>query len=560
MIVLGISYLETASACILKDGEVIAAISEERLNRVKMWNGIPVKSIQYLFEMTGITIDDVDVVATHGAAPETPDEGPYYDKIDQIKRAKIADKQTADQIDRILARLEHDKDVFKNRTPKYLQEIKEICGEKGLKVYPHHKTHAACAYFGSGWRDATVLTADGWGEDGAGTVYHCEDGQMTLVSSSQTFNSLGYFYGSITNALGFKPHRHEGKILGLAAYCKEPKSLEKISKMIDYDPEIKGFNGRMENRYVPHFENPYLDEIVNEYSREDICGSAQITLEKTIMAWLDDLEGENLKIGLAGGVFANVVVNQRILDHEKVAEIFVYPHMGDGGLCVGAAYQAYFDQTGESPSPCESALLGPSFTENEIESELIRYGLKYSREDDITEVISDLLSKGNVIARFHGRMEFGPRALGSRSILYQCSEPEVNNWLNKKLKRSEFMPFAPVTLLEDCSEYYLGFEGGEKAASFMTTTFCCTQKMKEESPAAVHVDGTARPQLVTEVGNSDLYNIIKKYKAKTGLSSIINTSFNMHEEPIVCSPDDGIRAFLDSKIEYLAIENFIVKQ
>jgi carbamoyltransferase len=185
--------------------------------------------------------------------------------------------------------------------------------------------------------------------------------------------------------------------------------------------------------------------------------------------------------------------------------------------------------------------------------------LPATRCHPIEPQIARLIADGKVVARFNGRMEYGPRALGNRSILYHAMDPAVNQWLNKRLGRTEFMPFAPATLMEHASDCYLDLAGCEHAAQFMTLTFDCTEKMKQTSPAAVHVDGTARPQLVTDRSNPSFYKILKEYHALTGIPSVINTSFNMHEEPIVCTPEDGVRAFLQGNLDYLAIGDFLVE-
>jgi len=202
--------------------------------------------------------------------------------------------------------------------------------------------------------------------------------------------------------------------------------------------------------------------------------------------------------------------------------------------------------------------LGPEYTDAEIEQALDSSGLEYSRIEDIEPRIADLVAENKVVARFNGRMEYGPRALGNRSILYQAIDPAVNQWLNTRLGRTEFMPFAPATLYEDRDRCYQGMDGAEFTSQFMTITFDCTPWMREHCPAAVHVDGTARPQLVTRDSNPSFHQILSEYKRLTGLPSLINTSFNMHEEPIVCSPQDAIRSFVQGRLDYLAMGDYLI--
>ena len=205
-----------------------------------------------------------------------------------------------------------------------------------------------------------------------------------------------------------------------------------------------------------------------------------------------------------------------------------------------------------------NAYLGPQYSSREIEQELCRSELPYEHVPDVEERIAALLASNHIVGRFHGRMEYGPRALGNRSILYPAQEPEVNQWLNHQLGRTEFMPFAPAVLAEEAPRLFLNLRGCERTAEFMTITLDCTDFMKRTCPAAVHVDGTARPQLVRAETNPSFHRVLQSYHRRTGVPAVINTSFNMHEEPIVCSPKDAIRAFLLGNIDYLAIESFIV--
>jgi carbamoyltransferase len=260
---------------------------------------------------------------------------------------------------------------------------------------------------------------------------------------------------------------------------------------------------------------------------------------------------------LSGGVVANVKLNQRLRELPGVDRLFVHPNMGDGGCGTGAALLEFNGNSARS-EPIADVFWGPCYDETQIADALRRAQLPFDRYTPIEPKVAQLIAEGKVVARFDGRMEYGPRALGNRSILYHAREPEVNQWLNQRLGRTEFMPFAPATLYEYRNDCYRNIDGADYAAQFMTVTFDCTGRMKRESPAAVHVDGTARPQLVTATSNASFYRIISEFHRLTGIPSVINTSFNMHEEPIVCTPDDAIRAFLQGNLEYLAIGHFLV--
>jgi carbamoyltransferase len=408
---------------------------------------------------------------------------------------------------------------------------------------------------GDGW----ILTIDGWGEDGSSSLWRAEGQAMTRVAFSNSFDSLGYFYGAVTKALGFIPHRHEGKVLGLAAYCRKPESFSVLRSMIDYDQGRYRFLGRMERGlYVPRMENPLLAPLVSRLPREDIAAGTQQSLEQVVAALVDDLGAGPHRLMVAGGVFANVKLNQRLAERPNVSDVYVFPNMGDGGLAAGAAWLSHVRRTGRMPERFSTALLGHAPGEDEVLGVLRESGLAYSRPADIDDRVGELLASGHVVARCAGPMEYGPRALGNRSILYHAADPAVNEWLNRRLKRSEFMPFAPATLADAAHERYIGLDAARETAKFMAITFACTRVMQEEAPAAVHVDGTARPQVIDAESYPVFHRILSSYRRRTGRASIINTSFNMHEEPIVCSASDAMRAFRASDLPYLVLGDYLV--
>jgi carbamoyltransferase len=299
--------------------------------------------------------------------------------------------------------------------------------------------------------------------------------------------------------------------------------------------------------------------LAGEFPKIDVAAAYQHVLEVVACRYVAHyLEQTGIdSVALSGGVVANVKLNQRLKALPGVKRLFIHPNMGDGGCGTGAALLEFLGNA-QLRTPLSDVFFGPAYTEAEIEESLGKAKLAFDRCSPIETKIAALLADGNVIARFNGRMEYGPRALGNRSILYHSREPEVNQWLNQRLGRTEFMPFAPATLYEHRHSCYIDVDGADYAAQFMTITFDCTDKMRRDSPAAVHVDGTARPQLVTASSNPSFYRVLTEYHKLTGIPSVINTSFNMHEEPIVASPDDAVRAFLQGNLDYLAIGDFLV--
>jgi len=558
MNILGVAFLSDASACVLRDGHVVAAVSEERLNRLKLWHGVPHRAIKEVLDLAGLTLAEIDFVATHGKAPIAPERAPFEEKALAIARSDLPEAVKQGQCELLWNRFDHENMVLSRRTPGYIAEI-EALGPP-VKIYAHHMTHAATAFFGSGWASGLIVTADGWGEDASHTLCYGMETQLEQLSHSNTFDSLGYFYGSITKALGFIPHRHEGKVLGLAAYSNTPQSYAELRRMIDVDLDAGRFIGRMENGlYVPRFENDALREYVANFSREDVAAGAQRSLEEVMCALIARQGSKAQRTAVAGGIFANVKLNQRIAELPNLKEIFVYPNMGDGGLCVGAAWLAHVEMTRKAPAPWTTCYLGRAPNELEIGRELQQSGLSFCRAPNVQDAIAQLLAENKVVARCNGAMEFGPRALGHRSILYHARDPSVNGWLNERLKRSEFMPFAPATLVEEADRYYRNLDRCRTSAKYMTITCDCTPEMRKAAPAAVHVDGTARPQLVCPQEHPDFYAILSAYRRRTGEATLINTSFNMHEEPIVCSAQDAIRAYVASGLGVLALGDFIVE-
>jgi len=439
--------------------------------------------------------------------------------------------------------------VWQKELEANLQELGLL---KKLRRYDHHSAHAAAAFFASGFDRALIVTLDGYGSGLAGSVSIGEGNRLRRIHRLEYPYSLGTFYESVTSSLGFKPGRHEGKIVGLAAYG-DPKIL--------LDIVLSRFHQQPGNFKILESNNIYFSRYLSTlFPKIDVAAAYQRALEVVAADYIrDHVEKTGIDtIVLAGGVVANVKMNQRIFEISGVNRIFIYPNMGDGGCGTGAAFLASRDFMNKGAA-YPTVYFGPDYPDRIIVDELEAAGLSFKRIDPIEPTIAKLIHGGKVVGRFNGRMEYGPRALGNRSILYRATEPEVNQWLNQRLGRTEFMPFAPATLFEERNRCYHNLDGAELAAQFMTITFDCTEFMKRTCPAAVHVDGTARPQLICQDTNPSFHRVVHEYHQLSGIPSVINTSFNMHEEPIVNSPGDAIRAFLQGNLDYLAIGNFLVR-
>jgi carbamoyltransferase len=376
-------------------------------------------------------------------------------------------------------------------------------------------------------------------------------------------------YSAITHDMGFIRHRHEGKITGLAALGTPSKEKLGLSNLIRYSKSKHRFISPSIARHARNLNSvsEYFGPLLKTNSRADLAATVQNIFEDVILEFAMDAFDVAKKQGftsknicLAGGCFANVRLNQKLMELPFVDNIYIFPAMGDGGLAAGAAVQHYYN-TGNrdrNDSKLEHVYLGRDFSISEMEKALNDAKLKYTRPDEPEKEVAQLLAKGKVIGRFNGAMEYGPRALGNRSIIGAPFDKTINDWLNKKLHRTEFMPFAPSMTVEAAPDYLKGYRNDHIAADFMTITYDILPGKAEKIPAVVHVDNTARPQVVRKEINLSYHKIIDEFGKITGVPVVLNTSFNIHEEPIVYTPEDAIRGFLDAKLDYLSIGPFIV--
>lgn len=565
MICLGISEDFFDAGVALCDGpRVLFASNEERYTRRKNEGGFPRQSLDSLFEYTGIRPEDIAHIYISGFmtpplpvrvfpflhnwmfdAQRSKKESLFRRLMDFAAYATPVSRTKEDSLSRrVVRRL---LPFIERRTlPKALRGIP-------ITFVEHHRAHAAGAWWCSGYEETLAVTADGMGDGVSLTVSHCspKEGVRRLWSAT-SMDSFGLFFEALCEGFGFMPCRDEGKITGLAA-CGNPAHVTESDPFTFEEGRLlyHGPHGRQGVHWV-------RNELLKRYSREDLSAWGQDLLEKHLLAvarwWLKETGLQNLVV--AGGVFANVKLNQRLHELDEVGRLFVYPNMGDGGLSLGAICA----EQGFTPQPISNVFLGEDFSDADVERMLREFGLEYTAWEDPELKAAELLAEGYIVARFRGRMEWGPRALGNRSILVRTSDTVVVDRLNTLLRRSDFMPFAPAVLDEDAELYCLEVNAARHAAEFMTVCFNCTDKMKQEHPAIVHVDGTARAQLVREDWNPTFHRILSEYKRRSGSGVLLNTSFNIHEEPIVRTPREGIQAFLNARLDYLMINRFLVKR
>lgn len=545
--ILGINYSgmhDSAIAIVSPEGAPIFAVSLERLSRVKQ-DG---RSLNELLNI--IPWSRIDKVAI--SAPEFLQE----QRSDKSNLLSTILPQP-----RLAATLSHGNGFY--------EALKQIpCN----KIFVgHQEAHASSAFWGSGFDESLCLTYDGgmFNDQWFGGLYRCS--KTDGITPLERFDALQYakvttLYSFVTALLGFMPLKHEGKITGLAAYGKPTDRCHTLlSKWFEqdfYELEntfhwIKNYDDIFPPRLLPlsnklHSFRAQIENI----SMEELAATIQDFSEKHIMQILSNARSigwTSDNMCLAGGLFANVKINQKVVE-SGFDKLFVAPPMTDDGTALGAAWHVISGSKTFRPQPLHSMFIGPAYSDTDVLSIVNKENICFNKPDNPAKAIAELLAQGSIVAVFQGAVEFGPRSLGNRSILAQATKSDINQNLNARLNRTEFMPFAPMTRIEDAAICYQGIEHVNHAAEFMTVTVNCTTIMKETCPAVVHVDGTARPQLVSSVSNPLIHQVLTFYKNLTGKLAIVNTSFNVHEEPIVCSADDALRGFFESGLDYLYME------
>ena len=552
-IVLGITNTQDSGACLLKNGKIIAAINEERFNREKLTEKFPINSIKWILKEHNIKkIDAIGMGIWKGISQEFLSE--YVKEI--ISRSKNDGIESILE-DRFVSSIKSDK----KKKQEFFSGLKKL----GLEKIPifwcdHHLAHAYSAFMFSPFKKALTITSDARGDFLSNSITVWKRGEKPkIIHQDSEFNSLGVFYGWITNYLGFTPYRHEGKITGLAAKGDPKKCIHIMKKMIEFK---KGkIVSNIGDYYAPYVKAklPKLRKELSKYTKEEISAAAQFWLEKSMVDvakyYLHKTNETNLCV--AGGIFANVLVNMKLREIDNVKGFFVFPHMGDGGIAAGGAAYAS-TKLDDEVKPINDVYLGTEFTEKQIFKVIKTQNVTVLKPKRIFQDTAKLLKNGAVIGLFSGKTEYGPRALCNRSVLVRTTDEEINVNLNKRLHRTEFMPFAPVTMEKFAKKCYKNWSKDETTSYFMTCCFKCTELLKKQSPAIVHVDGTARPQILNKKINSNAYKILEEYHNITGIPSLINTSFNAHEEPIVNSPKDALKLLKQNGIDILCIPPYIV--
>jgi carbamoyltransferase len=568
-VILGLASSHDASACVFVDGALAAAVSQERVTRLKN-DGcrLPLEALEHALSAAGVSRAQVDGVALmHSFFPEK-----YFRRESLAKelearlvrarrRRQGGERQlnVNDLLKRVAPR-GSDIGPFFRRAP-FLAEL-GLRPEARVRFHDHHATHAMAAAWYSGFDDCAVLTIDGVGEL---NIFHTESlwsgGRLERTAfSDRAGTSPGEYYEAITAAMGFIPLRHEGKVLGLAAHGDARRLYAEFARALRPNAAGDGFDSDFAGRADAYAaREAYLEALVRAHPREDVAAAAQAVFEDALVEVARALLARSGKRALAvnGGVFANVKLNQRLAALPELERLFVFPAMSDTGNSVGAAL-LFLQGSLSLTSPREtlrSVYWGSGWDDAACAKALTAAGFGLERLDEAALVAraADAIHAGRVLGWFQGRMEFGPRALGNRSMLARPTDAEINRTLNARLARTEFMPFAPSVLAEHAAAI---FDNAAKAADclpFMTITCNVKPEWRARIPAVVHVDGTARPQTVSRTTNSLYWQVIEAYRQRSGIPLVLNTSFNVHEEPIVCFPENAVQALVDDRIDCLAL-------
>lgn len=574
-LILGLHTGHEASAVLFRNSEVLAAVSNERLTRIKNDGGrLTDVAIDEVLRIAGVERNAVERLAL--LQTFFPEEYVIRESVlKEMERRFVRWKRMragADRpqllLDDFVIRLEQRGRTLDKHFLKHRFLATEGFGRADLSFPDHHQAHAFAAAYYSGFDACAVITMDGVGDR---NVCHTSgvwrDGSYERLHVTNSPGvSPGLFYSHITRLLGFQPLRHEGKVVGLAALGDPGPLREPFCKALGLSTDGQRFSsefGEGEKAEARRFE--FLKQAISGHSRENISAACQQVLEDVVLNLVRNfLKATGMRrIALNGGVVANVKLNQRIAMMDEVEKVFVFPAMSDTGNPLGAVL---IDLLQSNPvalkesKPLRDVYWGPEYNDQEIQSALAQSGLnaEFLSEETLVRRCAEAIHGGRIVGWFQGRMEFGPRALGNRSMLARPTEGKINDWLNQRLDRSEFMPFAPSVLAEHADEVFAGVEKARHTAEFMTITFDVKPHWRDRIPAVVHVDGTARPQLVRADTNPRYHRLISAYHSLSGIPLVLNTSFNVHEEPIVCAPVEAIRALIDKRIDCLAIGNYWV--
>ena len=567
MKIIGLNHdMFISSAALVEDGRIIAAAAEERFTREKITRAFPLNVIKYILKEAKCDIEDIDYFASSW------NPGIYFEKFNPLISGKRRSKTEYlySIPDHILLNYRN-----KGHVDYIEQKIKLLDSNCRIFYITHHRAHAANAFFISPFKEAAILTADAQGEFESTTYGKGCDNHIEIFKAINYPQSIGGFYSTFTEFLGFRSNSDEWKVMALAAFADWKNQYyeimkEEVVKLLpngEYEFDLnyfKGYNLEQPNLFtekmVQRFGHPRIpDDTINERHYE-IAAALQKVTEEIVFHILDWLyEETKLKnLAVSGGTFMNSVLNGKIIEQSPFEHVFISSCPDDSGNAIGAAYYLYNHILGnENREELTHNFFGPSYTDDTIRATLDKYRMNYKQVDDIESYSAKLIAGGKLLGWLQGRMEFGQRALGNRSILVDPRDAKMKDKVNSAVKyRESFRPFAPSVLEEYVKDYFEIDEGMK--VPFMEKVYPIKKEVRDLIPAVVHQDGTGRLQSVSKEINPRFYRLIDEFRKITNIPILLNTSFNLKGEPIVCSPTDAIRTFYSCGLDVLVMGNYVV--
>lgn len=560
MDILGIWDGHDSGAAVVRDGRILCAANEERFTRRKMEVFFPANSIKFCLNRANLKPADIEHVAcstsdfsmTLGRIFPKVKGDYYYVRRRKTKRPRFPD--TPRRIQNETGKL--GSNPFFRRLSEWAigGELRRLGFSHNFRIsiIDHHLAHAASAYYTSGYNDAVCVTIDALGDGISSTVNICRNGEIERIAETPTKDSLGLFFQEVTWLNGMRILEDEGKVMGLAEYAY-PHIDNQMLKFFSVDGLKTKAVCSLNRRFS------LLRDIQWKTPREQFCYMAQSALESVMLQLFRnaiEASGQS-NVVWAGGIASNIKMNRLVKNLPELKNWFVFPHMGDGGLAAGAALYVANQLEGIKPYRLENVYLGPSYSDSELLSGLEKYKekVKWEKRDDISGYAADLLSNNEVVFWYRGGMEYGPRALGHRSILAPAGNADIKDRLNLLVKKREwYQPFCP-SMLEEEGKLLADLKGTDR---FMTMGYQVKREYLNDVGAVIGVDGSARPQMVGDE-NPEYREMLKRVKRKTGIGIVLNTSFNIHGYPIVCTPEDALWTQAETRNRYLALGNYLVE-
>jgi carbamoyltransferase len=558
------SYAHDSAVALLEDGRVLAVIEEERFNRQKHTGEFPARALRHALSAHGLDLSDIDEVGFFAR--------PLHLMIRRGLRAlrylpasieEFTRKSptTAMHVLTLERRLRHDS-IEARRPPRFR-----------FSYVDHHLAHAASAFHVSPFEEAAIFCIDGAGEDITTWFGHGQGTRTVRRHAIRLPHSLGLFYSAVTHWLGFKPWGGEGKVMGLASYGDPDRFYRDMRELVRWTEDgklaidlryvsyhLSGWERWVSPAFVARFGPAREPESEMTRHYEDVSAALQRVVEEAALALVRHLHRlvPSRNLCLAGGVALNSVMNGRLVREGPFERVFIQPAANDTGTALGSALVLAHGRNGKARvADNELVYLGPSYSDADFAAAARTGGLVVEQPDDVIETAADLLAAGQIVGWFQGRMEVGPRALGNRSILADPRDPGMKDTLNERVKHREpFRPFAPSVLAEAAADWFVDV----RDSPHMLLVFPVVAGRREQVPAITHVDGTARVQTVTRQANARYHDLIAAFGRRTGVPMLLNTSFNVRGEPIVCTPDDAVRCFLGTEMDVLVLGDLVCRK